>query len=282
MSFSEFLANYPPGHAKPVVVTNFAVINESVLYHGGAAMRIVYPEIKLWCDSDTCSGMRSFAVNGRPETDIFEGSSVTEILYYRCKDCEETHKIIVFKLTLEEGRRGHAHKVGVYPPFRPHVPSQVLRLFQKQIQLFKNGRSCENQGLGIAAFAYYRQLVEKAKDQLIDEVIKVAQKEQGGAELIGQLKAAKDAYQFTSAIESISLALPDSLNIEGQNPLILLHNALSKGLHAQTDEECLVLAKNIRVVLIELAERISKLKEDHSELRQAVTSLIATPPTKKK
>jgi len=262
-------------------VTNFGVLNDRVHYDGGMAIRIIYPEIKLCCDSDGCSGMRSFAVNGSPESDLFAGSCVTEVLYYRCKDCEKTYKTIVFRLTLEN-RKGLAHKIGVFPPFRPRVPNQVQRLFQDQVQLFRNARGSENQGLGIGAFAYYRQLVEMAKDQLIDEIIKVAQKEPGTTEVVKQLEAAKKETQFTKAIESINKTLPDSLNIEGQNPLTLLHNALSKGLHAQSDEECLVLAKNIRVVLTELAERIARLKEDHSELKQAVSSLIATPlPTKK-
>ena len=273
MTFAEFLANYPPGHGKPVLVTDATVFNSKVHYDGGVALSIIYPEIKLWCASDGCSGIRSFAVSGNPNTDLFEGSCVTEILYYRCKDCEKKCNVIVFRLTYEEGKT-LAHKVGVFPPFRPRVPNQVQRLFQDQAQLFKNARSSENQGLGIGAFAYYRQLVEKAKDQLIDEIVKVAQKEQAGAELVKKLQAAKKEKQFTTAIENIAAALPDSLNIEGHNPLTILHQALSQGLHAQTDEECLVLAKNIRVVLTELADRIAQVKQDHSELKQAVSSLM--------
>jgi len=62
--------------------------------------------------------------------------------------------------------------------------------------------------------------------------------------------------QFSKAIETIKAAIPESLLIDGHNPLTLLHDALSEGLHAQTNEDCLELATSIRVVLTELAERI--------------------------
>jgi hypothetical protein len=54
----------------------------------------------------------------------------------------------------------------------------------------------------------------------------------------------------------------------------LLHSALSEGIHAQTDEECLEIATSIRVVLSELADRISIALKDHAELKQAVSRLL--------
>jgi hypothetical protein len=49
-----------------------------------------------------------------------------------------------------------------------------------------------------------------------------------------------------------------------------LHDAVSEGLQRKTDEECLELATSIRVVLTELAERISNALEDDQELKQAL------------
>ena len=37
--------------------------------------------------------------------------------------------------------------------------------------------------------------------------------------------------------------MPESLLINGHSPILLLHSALSEGLHAQTDEQCLELAE---------------------------------------
>jgi hypothetical protein len=45
-------------------------------------------------------------------------------------------------------------------------------------------------------------------------------------------------------------------------------------LHNGTDEECLELAQDIRVVLTELAERISQALKDEAELNTAVSRLM--------
>jgi hypothetical protein len=52
------------------------------------------------------------------------------------------------------------------------------------------------------------------------------------------------------------------------------HNALSEGLHELTDEECLALATSIRVVLVELAERITTALKEQTELKSAVSQLL--------
>ncbi len=69
-------------------------------------------------------------------------------------------------------------------------------------------------------------------------------------------------------------AIPESLRIRGHNPLTLLHPALSEGLHDKSDAECLELATSIRVVLTELADRISQALKDEAELTSAVTRLL--------
>jgi hypothetical protein len=54
-----------------------------------------------------------------------------------------------------------------------------------------------------------------------------------------------------------------------------LHNALSIGLHSETDAKCLEAAHDVRLVLTDLIERMSLLRRDKSELDGAVQRLIA-------
>ena len=83
--------------------------------------------------------------------------------------------------------------------------------------------------------------------------------------------------QFSRAIDDVKDAIPPVLRISGHNPLTLLHSALSQGLHARTDQECLEIAGSIRVVLTELAERIGQVLKDQAELNAAVTRLLKPP-----
>ena len=76
---------------------------------------------------------------------------------------------------------------------------------------------------------------------------------------------------------------PESLLINGQNPLKLLHAPRSEGLHDLSDERCLELATSIRVVLTELTDHISRALHDKKELDEAVNRLLNrnAPPLEK-
>ncbi|MGY0573549.1 hypothetical protein ACTGJ9_022760 [Bradyrhizobium sp. RDM12] len=136
------------------------------------------------------------------------------------------------------------------------------------------GRRCENQGLGIGAFAYYRRVVESQKNEILDEMIAVSRKQGASTETIAALGEAKGEIQFSKAVSSVKLGLPDSILINSHNPLTLLHSALSAGVHEHTDERCLELAQAVRLVLVELAERLTQALKDEAELNTAVSRLL--------
>jgi hypothetical protein len=69
-------------------------------------------------------------------------------------------------------------------------------------------------------------------------------------------------------------AYSQALLVGGHNPLTLLHNALSSGLHEDTDGGCLSLAQAVRVVLVDLSERLSQALRDEAELNNAVSRLM--------
>lgn len=117
-----------------------------------------------------------------------------------------------------------------------------MNLMGGERDAYLKGRRCENQGLGIAAFAYYRRVVENQNAKIIGEILKVAEKLNADPALIEDLNAAKQETRFTEAVNRVKHGLPQVLLMNGHNPLTLLHTALSEGLHATSDEECLELA----------------------------------------
>jgi hypothetical protein len=140
--------------------------------------------------------------------------------------------------------------------------------------LFMKGRRCESQGLGIAAFAYYRRVVEDQRSSIIGEIVRVATLINANPETIDVLREAQTEKRFSNSIEMIKEAIPESLRIQGHNPLTLLHDNLSIGLHAKSDEECLEIATAVRVVLAELADRLTSALKDEAELSKALTKLL--------
>jgi hypothetical protein len=151
----------------------------------------------------------------------------------------------------------------------------VLGLFGEDRENFLKGRRCENQGLGVGAFAYYRRVVENHKNENFDAIIAVCKTVGGQEELVKEMDSAKREVSFKKAVEQIKTALPQGLLIDGHNPLLALHHALSIGLHNDSDAKCLEAAQDVRLVLTDLIERMALLRQENSELKNAVQRLFA-------
>jgi hypothetical protein len=192
-----------------------------------------------------------------------------------CSNCRQKTKIYSLFFTREEEDAGvgTCYKFGEAPIFGPPTPTRLLRMIGTDRETFLKGRRCENQDLGIGAFTYYRRVVENQKVRIFDEIIKVAQKTDASPDMIADLHQAGREIQFTKATDSVKPAIPESLWINGHNPITLLHSALSHGVHELTDEMCLELAHDARVVLAELSDRVGQLLKDEAELSEAVSRL---------
>lgn len=244
---------------------------------GGRTVSTNFPEIEVECP--ICKGKRFFEkTNTESNYSSTDGYSLETILY-TCKNCSRSQKIFTLKykqLEPEKGAEvipGSIIKLGEYPPFGDSIPAKVITLVGKERDFFLKGRRCENQSLGIGAYAYYRRIVENQKDKLIDEIIKVCKKLGKQESLIEELEKAKNETQFSKAVDSIKEELPSSLYIEGKNPLKLLHKAVSKGIHNMSDEECLQYAESIRLILVALTQRIDEFLKDSSEIHNAINVL---------
>src|SRR5262249_12538891 len=150
---------------------------------------------------------------------------------------------------------GSIAKLGELPQFGPPTPRRLADLLgSEEKEYYFRGRRAESQSMGIAAFAYYRRVVEHKKNEIFDQIIRVAKTVGTDPGLNGELEAAKKEIQFSRAVGLIKHALPQALMVAGQNPLLLLHSALSQGLHDLPDDECLKLAAGIRFVLTDFVE----------------------------
>jgi hypothetical protein len=265
--WADFLANAPPDSTSEI---------RNLWEQSGTNFRTLTPDVFLYCDSEECDGFRFFA---------YESGSIYlhgknwdfDFLHYRCRNCRKKGKSFALAVTMRGNPgEGIALKVGETPPFGPHTPTRLFKLIgEEDRDLFLRGRRAESRAMGIGAFAYYRRVVENQKTRIIGEIAKVAAKLGAKSNVLEEFKAAAKETQFSAAINQIKHGIPETLLIDGHhNPLTLLHDALSEGLHANTDAECLELAHAIRVVLTELAERISLALKQEKELTTAVSKLL--------
>lgn len=270
-TIAEFLESTPPNQ-----LIHISDISQWVkdTYSGYDEMRT--PEIQLHCDHEKCNGIRFFrCVSGRGQN---LDSKDYKFFYitYRCSNCQQVDKTfsLAAKVDVYGQPQGQCYKFGELPTYGPPVSPRLIKLIGPDRDEFLKGRRCENQGLGVGAFTYYRRVVENQKNRIIEEIIRVSEKIGASEEKLEKLRASVKETQFTKALDMAKDAMPESLLINGHSPILLLHSALSEGVHALTDERCLELAGSVRVVLGELSERLSQALKDEEELKKALSTLM--------
>jgi hypothetical protein len=273
--FADFLESTPPNqrcHIADVAV-------KRRIPGGGMGYFVKAPEIQIHCSEQTCNGIRFFRCTKGHDTYISEESLTTCYLTYTCSNCQISEKIFALAALRDEDEvYGTVYKFGEAPVFGPPVPAKLLKLIGEDRETFLKGRRCENQGLGVGAYTYYRRVVENQKNRIFKEIIKVSEKIGACAEKIKLLTAALNETQFSKALDMAKDALPESLLISGHNPLRLLYKALSEGVHNLSDEDCLADASSVRVILAELSDRLAQALKDEAEIATAIARLGAIKP----
>lgn len=201
-------------------------------------------------------------------------TEIDAFLHYTCCNCMISSKAYAVRVGWGKDRRGHATvKFGEIPSFGSPLSPRLRKLINPDWRLFLRGWRSECQGLGIGSFAYYRRVVENQKNLILERIETAANRLGADEAFLEALNRAKGERQFTRSISLVKDKVPERLKIKGRNPLLLLHRALSVGLHGLSDEQCLKQAHAIRVVLTGLASNIAQITADDAELTTALKTL---------
>ena len=163
-------------------------------------------------------------------------------------------------------------KIGQFPPWSIDPPVELRDALGEHESLYKRGTICESQGYGIGAFAYYRRIVEDMIDQLLADVANLIEPHER-EKYRAALAKVEATIVAADKIEVVKDMLPTFLRPGGINPLQTLHEALSVGIHALDEEECLALAESIRHSLAMLCKHIALAKQDAEEYATKITSV---------
>lgn len=265
--FEQFLSSHPPGQLASVS----AQYRRNTNYRD--RIEIAAPSVFVHCDSPECSGPHYYDTD-----DYLCGNSEQPIhgfLSYICRHCKTSKRVYAVRAQVrpELNKPVDMVKLGEFPAFGPKTPAKLMSLVGSERDYFLKGRRAESQGMGIAAFAYYRRVVETKKFEILDSIINVCRRVNAPLEMVEAIERAQKETQFKNAIEAIKDGIPESLFIDGHNPLSLLHVALSDGLHNESDEECLARATTIRTALAALVERVATVLKEEKELSEAIARL---------
>lgn len=191
-------------------------------------------------------------------------------LFYVCAHCTTFARY--FFVRVDENNK-YIMKVGQYPPWDISLDPDIAKFLGDHVDLYKKGLICESQGYGIAAFAYYRRIVEEVIGELLEEITQLL----SGEDQNKFMRALEETRKTTVAQDKIALVkdlLPPILRPQGMNPLAELHSTLSKGIHDKSDDDCLQLAMTIREVLIFLVNQATASKEASKTFTNGMRKLL--------
>ena len=234
-------------------------------------------DIRDHCGHSQCEGIRRHKKikNG----DFWPDDVHYYFVNYRCTDCNVTEKIFSVKIEIITTPHGYAHCTKIYqdPAFGQPIPKRLFKVIgEENREYFLQARRAIARSLGIGAYAYYRRIVENTKFDLVSSILEVAKVTNATVDQIALLEQARKETQFSKALDMIKdvSAIPAVLLIDGHNPLALLHDLLSEGIHQLTDMDCLERAKETEVILSEIAERMQIALTERKSVKEAITSII--------
>lgn len=264
-----------------------------------AVYRGHWPRPSIVAPCDRCKSPQTFNMitdyeqyDQPNEKPVYRGNESNCIkVVYACAGCHEARRYFLLLVSQESprptpsGSRGLSvppedrtqatvQKVGQFPPYDIAPDPQLeKRLGEDRVKLFKKGLICESQSYGIGAFAYYRRIVEQLIDELLADIADIVPPNDQSA-YAAALTEARESHRAVDKIEHIKDLIPASLRPGGANPLLILHGALSIGIHALTDEQCLDRAVAIRGALTFLVSQVRQSKASAEEFQKALQKLV--------
>jgi hypothetical protein len=192
-------------------------------------------------------------------------------LAFSCSRC--IRQLALFALEFEvRGPGAVLRKVGHSPGLPTRVSPRIAKAMGADVGLFRKGLASEFHGFGIGAFAYFRQVAENIVEGLLKR-LRVEATASSDAELLGAIDGLNPKAPASEKIGIVKDHLPASLRPDGMNPLGAIHKALSQGIHAGTDEECLAEATGLRVALTFVIQELAERKEKRDAYVAAVRAM---------
>ena len=132
---------------------------------------------------------------------------------------------------------------------------------------------CLSLGYGVAAFAYFRRVVENNINGLLDLVQEDAKFSGADTKITAALAELWGNPPMKEKIKIANRALSAYLNPDGLNPLGRLYEVLSEGVHNLPEEECLSKAKETSDCLAYLVSELTSRKEHRARFKSTVGKL---------
>ncbi|HDZ04207.1 hypothetical protein LCGC14_0068330 [marine sediment metagenome] len=163
-------------------------------------------------------------------------------------------------------------KIGAYPEIKIIPNKLITNYFDRESnKWYYKGINALAQNFGIGALAYFRRIVEKELIHIIESIKLLP--DSHDTEIQKLLDKHNEKPKVSTIYDNIFEYLPNSLKILGDNPIKLLYNQTSEGLHSLTESESLEKASKILVLLDFVIKKINEERSEIKDLKEIIKGL---------
>ncbi|MBC1224860.1 hypothetical protein GNF10_34585 [Nostoc sp. UCD121] len=189
---------------------------------------------------------------------------------FTCDSCSSSKYTFFVEVDVEKCK---IRKVGQSPAWSINLDGDIDKFLGDDSEYFKKALICESQGYGIAAFSYYRRVLENSIGKILESLRFALEMQGASSENIERIDKALKGIIMDERIKIAKDVIPNSLRPNGMNPLAIIYDTLSAGIHRLPEEECLKNSEYIRVSLSYLIKTLTQQNEEQKAFLDAAKSL---------
>jgi hypothetical protein len=247
-------------------------------YQGAALTQMVPGALYLHCESPDCRNNPTTIWQAR----FYQGEHNKGGLgskAYTCRNCGNS--TATFHFLWEEGEDHDVFmKVGQHPELEERAPETLEKMLDADdLKIYKTAIRLRNFGLGLGAVAYLRRVIENRMNDLLDILYEAAKEHKITAEVLGKLEAVKNDRRFSVKVDYAGDLLPGHLRPSGvPNPMGILHELASDGIHARIDEDCVDIFDGCRETFEYVFGRLRIQNEEAKAFAKTLAELAGKKP----
>lgn len=253
---------------------------------GGRRYASLPKRLRLFCEDEHCKQETWWQTEHEVvffDTDFIHGCS------YLCRNCGRS-RVHYYFIWQERKSQNIFIKIGQYPELEERVSESLSKaLDSENLKTYKKALRMRNFGLGLAAVAYMRRVVENKMNDMLVVLHEAAVAHNVSSHLLARHEEIKKEKRFSVKVEYAGDLLPQYLRPTGKpNPMAILHELASDGIHAKSDEECVEIFDKCRATFeyvfgkmrIE-AEEAKNFIKAMADLTQERTKVLEAKPAAK-
>ncbi|HET9282145.1 MAG TPA: hypothetical protein VFR24_09320 [Candidatus Angelobacter sp.] len=229
------------------------------------------PKFKMYCNGGMCKQETWWTPDSNSV--VFGMEEICKRTF-KCNNCNK-NTVTYFFIWKERQNDSIFVKVGQYPALEERISDALSDAFSKDdAKMYRNALRMRNFNLGLAAVAYLRRVVENKINDILEILHEAAIAHNAPAEILARHEEMKAERRFSVKVDYAGELLPPSLRPKGlPNPMAVLHDLASDGLHARSDEECVAIFDKCRTTFEYVFGKVRIEIEDANKFLRSMVDL---------